>query len=203
MPEEYKSNSHRTKEEADRKKVEKVIKGEATLKKKSSTQKLAETFISEDVENVKSYVIFDVLIPALKDTLYDMITTGFGMLLGGESRGGSYRRTSTNSRDSYDRYYDKRNRRTKSSSRSTSIRDRRTVDDVILDTRGEAEEVRDVLEGIIDEYGMASVLDLKEAVGMKSVPSDSNYGWYDLNASSIARTRDGYLLKLPRVTLLD
>ena len=59
MNEEYKSNSHRSKEgktEAltDRKKVEKVVHGRVRTKPKSGISKITDIFISEDAANVKS-----------------------------------------------------------------------------------------------------------------------------------------------------
>lgn len=207
MSEEFASNSHKSREE--RKKVPKVIQGEATLKKKTSTQKFAENFISDDVQSVKNYIMFDVLVPALKDTFYDMVTSGLSMLLGTDVRSSRRHGGGPNQRESYSGYYNNRNTsRTSYGSRSDDrdhirVHDRESIDDILLDTRGEAEAVRDIMDGIIDNYGSASVLDLKEATGMSTTAQDSKYGWYDLNSSSIARTKDGYLLRLPRVTLLD
>lgn len=203
---EFKPNSHKSKDDAaDRKKLDKVVKGEVITKKKSSSKKLAETLITEDVDSVKSYIVFDVLIPAFKDTLYDMVTSGLSMLLGGETRGGrNYRGASTNSRESYSSYY---KQKSKSYGRGESSpvrsRERYNYDDVILGTRGEAEEVLDVLVGLVEEYGMASIADLYDLIGLPSNYTDNKYGWYDLKTAAVTRTRDGYLIKLPRTTLLD
>ena len=87
----YKSNSHRAKETAlktaatEKKKVEKVIKGKAKTRKKTGASKLADVFISEDAKNVKSYVIMDVLIPAAKKAISDIVRDGIDMILYGET----------------------------------------------------------------------------------------------------------------------
>ena len=60
--EDYKSNSHRSKEELKKKEVGKVVTGEVKTKKKTEVRKFADTFISEDIANVKSYILMDVLI---------------------------------------------------------------------------------------------------------------------------------------------
>jgi len=203
---EFKSNSHKVKEEPERKKIEKVVTGTVKTKKKSSGRKLAEIFITEDVDSVKTHILSDVLIPALKDTLYDAVTSGLSMLLGGDGRSSSYKRTSTNSRDSYSQYYKQKNRTTTgrtADAPSRTSKDRYNYDDVIVDSRAEAEEVLDVLNEYLEEFGMVSLLELYEAVGKPTNYMDSKYGWYDLNTASVSRTRDGYLLKLPRITLLD
>ena len=61
--EEYKPNSHKSKEEqknlVPEKRVEKVISGTVKSKKKSEMQKFADVFISEDVNNVKSYIVME------------------------------------------------------------------------------------------------------------------------------------------------
>lgn len=87
--EEYKPNSHRSKEERKEsipeKHVEKVISGTVKPKKKSEMQKFADVFISEDVNNVKSYIVMDVLVPAIKKAISDIVTNGIDMILYGEA----------------------------------------------------------------------------------------------------------------------
>ena len=70
--ENYKPNSHKSKEQQEpvpEKKLEKVVHGKVTAKKKSEVSKLADIFIPGDVANVKSYVIMDVLITAVKKAI--------------------------------------------------------------------------------------------------------------------------------------
>lgn len=87
--EEYKPNSHKSKEEqknlVPEKRVEKVISGTVKSKKKSEMQKFADVFISEDVNNVKSYIVMDVLVPAIKKAISDIVTNGIDMILYGET----------------------------------------------------------------------------------------------------------------------
>ena len=78
--EEYKPNSHKSKEDqkgaVSEKKVEKVIAGTVKSKKKSEIRKFTDVFISEDIDNVKSYILLDVLIPAIKKAISDVVTNG-------------------------------------------------------------------------------------------------------------------------------
>ena len=85
MADEYKSNSHKSNEVDERKKVGKVVKGKVKTKKKSGITKFTDVFISEDVSSVKSYIIGEVLIPAMKKALSDIVTNGIDMILYGES----------------------------------------------------------------------------------------------------------------------
>ena len=85
---EYTPNSHRYKEEKKEATAEKHIKKVVTGKtavKKNNVRKLTDIFISEDVSNVKSYVFMDVLVPAIKKAISDIVTDGVDMILYGES----------------------------------------------------------------------------------------------------------------------
>ena len=83
--EDYKSNSHKAREkeskraEAPPKKVEKVVSGIAKVQKKSGVQKFAGALVSDDMEKVKSYILEDVIIPALKDTILDSVKAVLGV----------------------------------------------------------------------------------------------------------------------------
>lgn len=203
---EYKANSHRVREEqkskeiVERKKLEPIAKGKA--KKKSEVKKFADVFIAEDVTSVKEYVINDVLIPAAKKAISDIITNGIDMILYGEARGRD--RRGNGSKVSYTKYYDRERDRDYDRSRSRTTR--RSVydyDDIILDTRGEAEEVLNRMDDLIDTYDIVSVADLYDLVGIQGNYTDNKYGWTNLRNATVQRVRDGYLLKLPKALPLD
>lgn len=207
--ENYTPNSHkyRAEQKADapeRKKQEKIVSGTVKTKKKSSTSKLAETFISEDAANVKSYIVMDVLIPAVKNLFADIVTDGINMLLFGGSRRSSG--SSSSSRVpyvSYNRFSDKRDdRRSEPVARG---RNGYSCDDIELETRGEAEDVLSRMGEIIDNYdGIVSVADLYEMVGLPTKYTDFKYGWTSVRNVEIVRLRGGgYLLKFPRPCPID
>lgn len=56
--EEYKSNSHKSRE-LEEKKIEKVITGKVKTKKKSEIQKIVSLFVSDDVADIKDYILHD------------------------------------------------------------------------------------------------------------------------------------------------
>lgn len=193
---EYKSNSHRSREiEREEKKVERVVKGQVKSKKKN---KFADTFISEDAASVKEYIIFDVLIPAAKNAISDMVTTGIQMMLYGEVRGTS---KSKGSKVSYSKYYD--DRRDRDYDRRSRTRSGYDYDEIILESRAEAEEVLNSMDDLLERYGLVSVADLYDLVGITGNYTDNKYGWTNLRHASVQRLRDGYLLKLPRAIPLD
>ena len=197
----YKPNSNRYKKEqsnalAERKKIEKVVTGKVRTKKKSEISKLKDTFISEDVSNVKSYIVMDVLIPAAKKAISDIVRDGIDMILYGDTRG---RRGGSSSGASYVSYrsYSDRDRRDdrRESSRTRVGYD---YDDVILESRVEAEEVLQRMDELIETYGIVSVADLYDLVGKSCNYTDNKYGWINIRNAEPVRVRDGYLLKMPK-----
>lgn len=198
MNEEYKSNSHRSKEgrtEAltDRNKVEKVVHGRVRTKPKSGVSKITDVFISEDAANVKSYIVMDVLVPAVKKAISDIVRDGIDMILYGESRG-----RKSSSASGYVSYRDYSRSDDRDRFRDSRSRSSYAHDDIILDSRGEAEEVLTRMDELIDTYGNVSVADLYDLVGKSSEYTDNKYGWTNIRNAEPIRVRDGYMLKLPK-----
>lgn len=196
--EEYKSNSHKSKELTKNEPVKKVVKpiAKATKKKKNA---LAETFISEDASNIKSYILMDVLVPAIKKAVIDIVTDGISMLFYGDTSHGNRRSSTSASYISYNRYSD-RDRR---DDRTSYGRSRYSYDDIILQSRGEAEEVLDRMSEMIDTYGIVSVADMYDLVGIATNYTDNKYGWTNLRNAEPIRVSNGYMLKLPKAGPID
>lgn len=199
----YKPNSHAYKAKQDKKevpaekKVVKVVKGAAKTKKKSELKKFADNFISEDVSNIKSYVVTEVLIPTIKNTIWDALTNSLDMILYGEtghnkkrSSGGyvSYSSISSNRRDN------------RSESR---VRTRFDYDDITFETRGDAEAVLEQMDDVIDRYGIVTVADMYDMADLTAPYTSNKYGWTSINSAEVVRVRDGYILKLPKARPID
>lgn len=197
--EEFKPNSHKSKEltPVPEKKVEKIVKGAVKSKKKNGIDRLKDNFISEDAANIKTYVVMDVLIPAVKKAICDIVKNGVDMILYGES-GRSNRRPSEYV--SYDRrYLDRGDSRFYNADRA---RIGYSYNDIILETRGEAEDVLARMDELIELYGMVSVADLYDLVGITGNYTDNKYGWTNIRNAEPVHVRDGYMLRLPKVTSL-
>lgn len=204
----YKPNSKMAKEkrqeqETERKKLDKVTNGKVKTKKKSEVSKFTDIFLAEDIPSVKSYIIDEVLLPAAKKAISDIVTNGIDMLLYGETRS---KNKDKGSRVSYNKYYRDRDDRGRNRDREQRGRKYRSVydyEDVVLESRGEAEDVLDRMDDLLDNYGMVSVADLYDLVGIEGNYTDNKYGWTNLRSADIQRLRDGYLLKLPKAMPLD
>jgi len=200
---EYKPNSHKSKEPQGRlpeKRAEKVISGTARVKKKSEFKKIAGEIISEDIHSVKSHIVFDVLVPALKGAISDVFTKGIDMLLYGETGHGRKSKASKVAFTNYsDRDRDYYNRRNYNAYRPSGY----DYDDIVLDTAGEAQDVLFSMEEMIESYGVVSVGDFYDLVDYQGNYTDNKYGWTDLRGAKVIRVRDGYVIKLPRALPID
>ena len=201
--ENVKPNSHKYKEELKKEaKKEKVIEGSASRKKKSEATKFANSLIAEDANNIKDYILQDVLIPSFKKTIVDMVTNGIDLLIYGEVRnsGGSRRGTSSG-RVSYVDFYDKRD----SNVRQARSRSSYDFDDIEFDSFAEADMVLDRMQEQIDRFdGCVSVADMYEFSGLEPSFTDCKYGWTSIRGVTPVRTRNGkYIIKMPKASPLN
>ena len=55
------------------------------------------------------------------------------------------------------------------------------------------------MEALIDQYGVASVGDLYDLANVSTTNYTVNkYGWTNIRSAQVIRSRDGYLLKMPK-----
>jgi hypothetical protein len=188
-------------ETIERKVVSKVTTGKVLKRKKSFGKKVVETFVGEEIFDVKTYILQDVLVPAFKNTVVEMFRDIPELLLFGERR---------NSRSSSSRgmgriAYDSMSSRRDVNTREISNRDRAThnFDEIVLTTRNDAVEVLGSLMDLIQDYGQATVADLYDFVGVTGEYTDRKYGWLDLSRAGLRPVRGGFMLDLPRPILVD
>jgi hypothetical protein len=203
--EDFPSNSLKSKEEKPRKKLKRVVKGHATKRKKSLGGNLAKSFLGDSAKNVGTYILYEVLIPSAKTMIQDMITNGIEMFLYGESGGprrsrqrGGYGGSSI---VSYDRMYNPDGRRSPKRiepSRNVYSTKSRGMDEIVIEDRGEAEDVLSSILSLMEEYEVVSVADVFDLAGFDNTDwTNTKWGWYDMRGSRILKVRDGYLLDLP------
>lgn len=196
----YKPNSHKAKAERsteERKPIEKVVRGTVKTKPKSSLSKFTGGFISDEASNLKRYAVEEVLIPSLKKAISDIVKDGIDMIMYGETRG----RRSSSSSSSYVSYRDYSRRDDDRRDRTVSrTRSGYTPDDIVLETRGEAEDVLTRMDELIETYGCVSVADLYDLIGKTCQYTDNKYGWINIRNAEPVRVKDGWLLKLPKAT---
>ena len=196
----YPPNSDTSKEPPQEEKdLKQVTSGTVKRKKKSLRKQFTETFVGGDAKTALHYVVFDVLIPAAKDMIADAGSQGIEKLIFGDSRrrGASPPQAGPTGFVSYNRYAMGSRQTAPQRVMSRQARSRHDFDEIILDERGEAEEVIDRLFEVVSRYGSATVADLYELVGLPGSHTDNKWGWTNLQGAGVSRVRSGFLLDLP------
>ncbi len=182
--------------------VESVINGdEFVSRRRSLFKKVCDIVFNGDLKDVVAFVKEDVLIPAVKETLFEVATKGFDMLLfGGSSRSSNKQLNQTYI--SYNNY----SKRSAPETRQRSVRrveERTDEEELIFRERGPAELVLEKIFAIYEEYHIVTKADLNDILNRSGNFTDNNWGWTDLNGASVERVRGGYLLNLPKMKHLD
>jgi len=217
----YKGNSNNSKNDIsiqqEKEQVTNVVSGRKIAE--TPGRKFISEFLADDIHSIKDYIVYDVVIPAVKNAISDTITNGIDMLLFGQTRtrfnsntirkvgGINYTSFSSNN-------VSKANKITNSYSnfderRTPGYRSAYTVDDILVPytyeephniTKGKVTEALTMLTMRLKRYGMVSVADFYETV-LNSVPDDiqdHKWGWYDLSGMRIRDTREGIVIMMPK-----
>jgi hypothetical protein len=201
-----KKEKSETSKEAPSKQIEKVVKGEVVIKKKGLGQKFKETFIAVDVPSVAQYVTYEVLIPAARNLIYDVLSKGAERLMFGESS--ARRRMSTwangPTKYNYQRHSDPIHRHPREQTMRYAPTPapgprspRYSQNEFILEDRDEADLVLERMHDILDEYQVLTMADLLELLGERTSHTDHKWGWISLTGAHVRQIREGYLLEIP------
>lgn len=192
----YQPNSHKSKEEqkTEEKRAVKVVSGSVKTRKRGELRKLTDTFISEDVRNVKSYVLTDVIVPAVKKVIVDIVTDGIHMIFYGGTKRTEGSRFDRPSYVNYSKISSGDSSRPSYASSATSYRS----EDLVFETRADAEEVLANMDAIVERYGVVRVLDLYDMVQKTCDHTANKYGWTSTRSAEIQRIADGYVIRMPR-----
>jgi hypothetical protein len=194
----------KTDKKVKEKHITKVVTGEVVQKPKGIGRKFKEIFFGGDAKQAVKFVSADVLLPALRNLLVDMVTKGAERMVYGES---SYRRRppsinygaryQLNSPFNRDPRYDSPMRPTTLGPPPRTRQNRHDMNDVILGTKEEAELVVERLIDILDKYDVAALADLYDLLGLETSHIDNKWGWTYLGNVQVRQIRQGYLLELP------
>lgn len=192
------------KSRAEKPELKKIISGDVVQQKKSLGKRIAESFTGDDSRTVGSYVLFDVILPAAKQLISDAATQAVERLLFGGSTGasGGPRRSYT----AYNRYGAGINSNRQSVQTVPPKVNPRAVhnfDDIVLESRSAVEEVIDALSELVSTYGVATVADLYELVGITGSYTDDKWGWTSMVGARAEMVRGGYLIFLPKTEALE
>jgi hypothetical protein len=205
----FPSNSKSTPPTEPRK-VERVVTNEVKSRPKSVGRRLREALFGGDSKSAIGYAISEVVIPQTKDLIAEAGKQILEMIIFGDASARSRR---TSGRPHGSRYTNYSQYASRGRSGATSIReDRPTVsprsqslDEIVFETRAEAEAVLEQLYDTLEEYHLVSVADLYTMLDWtsRSTHTDQKWGWESLQGSDIKITRGGYILILPKTVPLD
>lgn len=201
----YTSNSNKSKlegvtEQTPAKRAP-IVNGAVKVREETAAQKIFSTFFAKDIADVKTHLIYDVLIPELKDTLYSLFNNGLQMWLYGGTRSkktgpGSI---SVNYRGCYTGNQPGR------PAQSNNQTDRRGMnfDNVEFERIQDAEGVLEQMVDILEQFGSVSVADFCEMANIQDEYTDRRYGWTNLATAEVRRmSGGGYYIKFPKAILL-
>lgn len=184
------------------------------IKKTIDNQHKKQNGFKANTSNMLMYSIYDILLPAFKNTISDLIKNGVDMLLFGEvnpRRGSSNRRRKRTSYSSYSRRDGRRYHGSERRERQ-KILDYR---DVIFDDFDDADDVLNDLCDLIEEYDQASVADFYELINSRTSIdgtqfdvtgsfTDNRYGWRALGTTKVrACDGGGYYIDLPKPKVIE
>lgn len=211
--EDYQGNANKNKkqeqEDKPKKVVTKVTVGEVIIPKKPLGKRFRELFGFKaifgetDTRSVAEYVIVDVMIPAARNLVFDVLSEGLKRKMYGDSVSRRYMPGSGSRVTSYTPYNRPVERSYSPLSGATVRRPLREAPskhertDFILSSRQEAELVLERMNDIIDSYEVVSVADLNELVGLPTSHVDNKWGWTYLADVDIRQVREGYLIDFP------
>lgn len=181
--------------------VKPVVQGKVAVKKKPAAKRLRESLGLEETRTVGDYLVWDVLIPAAKEMVADLVKKGIDVFLYGGAAPSKPSRRTGNSRVSYDGYYNSRAGRDYRPEKRVHAGNRYAMDfrEFVFDDRRDADMVLSEMCEIIDTYGFVKVSDFYSLVGeTERTFTDHGYGWDALGSASVERVRDGWILDLPR-----
>lgn len=199
------SNTYRESNRSERReRIDPVIKKDSIVStKKPFGQKLKDTFIGEDIADIKKYILTEVIIPGVKRTILSTIR----MMFFGEPEDDHYygrdsrRYTNYAGRYKGESYRNPPKRRIRESDHE---RDEKVdYQNIILRSREDAEDVVDEMKQRIRKYGSVSIADLFDLIDVAGDYIDNNWGWRDERDIGIRRINSGFLLDLRRAEYLD
>lgn len=163
--------------------------------------RLRQAFTNDDARSVGDYLLFDVAVPAIKATIFDLIQGGASRALFGQGVGA--RQPTRGSNINYNNI--SRGQITGPAGGvvqpQMSARDRATFnfEGIVFPTRVGAERALTAMLETIEQYGVFAVADLYDLVNIAGSFADDKWGWFNLQGADIVPVRNGFILDLPPV----
>lgn len=174
----------------------------------SPGKRILKGVFASSLVDLGSYVLFDVLLPEVKDLIATTATSAVDRAIYGD-RGGA--RTPIGGRIPIRRRegWTERTNYTSFSTPSRAVQEqqaqtseRPSYKDLEYSSRQDAENVLRYLIDAIAEYGTVTLGDLYDKSGVSVKPVDQRWGWRDLSVAGVRRSRGGFVIDLPQPEFL-
>ena len=196
-PDDFPSNTSEDK----KKRLEKVIQGNVVKRNDGFLKRAITSIVSSDIttQDLRDELIFDYLVPTVKDTLVDMgkmllDAIFYGSIVSRKKSGNGIKAAKV----SYSDYYDSKTKQVQVSNHTSY-----DFGTYAFQSRTDAEAALDQLIDIIREYSQVSVADFCDVIGVTCNFTDNKYGWTDLSKTTISRTHDGYVINFDKPSPLN
>jgi hypothetical protein len=214
VPVEYPGNSKTGRSQVPPKtKPEKVTIGEVVLRKPGLGKRIRNSFARDEEQGIPEMIIMDIMVPLAKN----MVADSFSAILDGLNQGiqraifgDTLTRSGSGRPGTFYTSYNRVQRQVRGVPPAPAYgtigqrgRSRHDFKEVILGSRGEAEEILDGLKEQIDLYGVATVEDFYSLAGITGDFAGNKWGWTDLSYAGVRLVRGGYIVDLPRTSPID
>ena len=178
------------------------------VRKQSAVAKIFRYLIADSITAAKERSLKEVLLPGIRSVLFDTANDILaGILFPDEdsrpASGYRSRNVRSGTRTSYDKYYREKERKDNRSKNWSLTNSTCEPDDIILDTRAQANNVLNELDYIIHKYGQASIATYYDIVGVTGDWTDNRYGWTSLRGAGVKSVREGFMIVLPPTVVLE
>lgn len=200
----FPANSHKAKETAaPREKIKPVTSAKTGGRRKRGVgRQFKETFFKGTAQDVRGFIIEDVVVPAIRDTIHEAIQGGLERLIYGDrvsprARVRSPLMSQAPGHVSYDRISTQQSK-PQSRTISKSSRVRHEFHEILIPSSQEAHEVLERMYDYLSQYGEVSLAHLYDLTDIEPSHTDLKWGWRSLKGAKALRLRSGeFLLDLP------
>lgn len=187
---------------SDKKVSNPPLKGKVMRRKKTK-----QSVLSESVDSAFEYVLENIILPAAKDLISDTVSNIVDTMLYGQDSRDRRNVTRNNPRGSAPMTsrtnYNGRSTNTVRPAPQRTVTAAGDVDEIIFETRQDAEQVLDALLQLIATYDVATLSDYYGRVNITPKFTDEKWGWYALPGSYVKRVRNGFVIELPTPEYLN
>lgn len=203
LRQQFPSNSRMKEESPKKDRLEKVVSGEITIKKESIGKRIAKLFIAEDIQDVRRYVIQDILIPGAKTAMLSALEMLFFARTSGyySGRPFDYNRASQKQAPRYS--YSSSPVRQSSGPIYAEPSTSSSIKPIYFRSRKDAQVVYAAMLEQVERYGEVTVMQYYDLCGTDSNFSDDKWGWRDISRVRILPSRAGYILDLGSPAYLE